>query len=81
MICGKSQDFVPPPSMVIGLSQSKKRMTEAGKIRMIKKLTDEGHHLFCSWAKSPLSRGNLTSTSLYLQQRVIILKCLFCIFL
>ena len=42
MICGKSQDFVPPPSMVIGLSHSKKRVTEAGKIRMIKELTDEG---------------------------------------
>ena len=71
MICGKSQDFVPPPSMVIGLSHSKS-VTEAGKIRMIKELTDEGHHLSCSWAKSPFSRGNLTSTSLYLQQRVII---------
>ena len=35
MICGNSQDFVPPPSMVIGLSHSKKRVTEAGKIRML----------------------------------------------
>lgn len=72
MICDKSQDFVPPPSMVTGLSLSKKRVTQAGKTRMIKKLTDEGHYLSCSWAKSPFSRGKLTSASLYLQQRVII---------